>query len=169
MFPFLFFEAAQARPPELALALGPAVSGGESTYGRFVSAAPATAATLTWRIGFLETWLGASSTLLLAGSGEDVLVASLFEGELGVGVGGARARRRRLRRPGVSRDNRKVVWSFYGSRAWMGPPHRGGGPGVRRPRHGQHGDGVDAARRAAARPRSRPGHRAATRAATRAC
>lgn len=88
MLATLLVGTALAGPPQLGLALGPVVGGGTSTYGDYFSAAPATAVTVTWHLGPFETWVGASGSLLLAGSGDDVVPASLLQGEVGVGLGG---------------------------------------------------------------------------------
>lgn len=88
MLATLLVGTALAGPPQLGLALGPVVGGGTSTYGDYFSAAPATAVTVTWHLGPFETWVGASGSLLLAGSGDDVVPASLLQGEVGVGFGG---------------------------------------------------------------------------------
>jgi len=87
----LLVGAALARPPQLGLALGPVVGGGTSTRGTYFSAAPATAVSLTWHLGPLESWVGASGSLLMAGRGDEVVPAALLQGELGVGIGGAAA------------------------------------------------------------------------------
>ncbi len=89
MLATLLVGAALARPPQLSLMAGPVVGSGTSSLGTYFSAAPATAITLTWNLGPLESWLGASGSLLMAGSGEDVVPASLLQGEVGVGLGGA--------------------------------------------------------------------------------
>jgi hypothetical protein len=87
----LLVGAALARPPQLGLALGPVVGGGTSTRGTYFSAAPATAVSVTWHLGALESWLGGSASLLVAAQGDDVVPAALLQGELGLGVGGTAA------------------------------------------------------------------------------
>ncbi|MDP2314605.1 MAG: hypothetical protein Q8P41_17005 [Pseudomonadota bacterium] len=85
----LLFGAAFARPPQLSLAIGPAIGGGESARGTWFTAAPATAVAITWHLGPLESWVGASGSLLMAGVGDAVVPSSLLQGELGLGLGGA--------------------------------------------------------------------------------
>ncbi|MDP2310361.1 MAG: hypothetical protein Q8P18_30370 [Pseudomonadota bacterium] len=99
----LLFGAALAAPPQLSLAVGPAVGGGESTRGSFVTVAPISALTVGWRFGPLDSWIGVSGSLLMAGSGDDVVPASLLQGELGIGLGG----------PGLG-------GGIYGGNGWPG-------------------------------------------------
>jgi hypothetical protein len=84
----LLVGAALARPPQLGLSLGPVVGGGTSTRGTYFSAAPATAVSVTWHLGALESWLGGSASLLMAAQGDDVVPAALLQGELGLGLSG---------------------------------------------------------------------------------
>lgn len=99
----LLFGAAFARPPQLSLAVGPAVGAGESTRGSFITVAPITALTVAWHFGPIDSWVGLSGSLLMAGSGADVVPASLLQGELGLGLGG----------PGLG-------GGIYGGNGWPG-------------------------------------------------
>ncbi len=88
MFATLLVGTALAAPPRLGLAIGPVMGGGTSTHGSYFSAAPAANVTVTWHLGPFESWVGASGSLLLAGYGDEVIPASLLQGEIGVGFGG---------------------------------------------------------------------------------
>lgn len=100
----LLFGAALAGPPQLGLAVGPAVGGGESTRGTFVTVAPISAVTLGWNFGPLDSWVGVSASALMAGAGDGVVPASLLQGELGIGLGG-----------------RGLAGGIYGGNGWPGP------------------------------------------------
>lgn len=100
----LLVGAALARPPQLSLAAGPAVGGGESTRGSFLTVAPISTLTVGWHFGPLDSWVGVSGSLLLAGQGDAVVPASLLQGEVGLGLGG----------PGLG-------GGVYGGNGWPGP------------------------------------------------
>jgi hypothetical protein len=100
----LLFGAALARPPQLSLAVGPAVGGGESTRGAFITVAPISTLTVGWHFGPLDSWVGVSGSLLMAGVGDQVVPASLLQGEVGLGLGG----------PGLG-------GGIYGGNGWPGP------------------------------------------------
>lgn len=80
--------AALAAPPRVGIALGPAVGGGDSALGPYLTAAPAGALTVTWPFGPFEAWVGASASGLVGPYGDDLIPAALIQGELGLGVGG---------------------------------------------------------------------------------
>jgi len=84
----LLVGAALADPPRVGAAIGPVLGAGTSTNGSYVSFAPAGALTVTYPVGPLESWVGVSGSLLLAGQGDHVVPASLLQAEVGAGLGG---------------------------------------------------------------------------------